>query len=58
MTKRTDDEPRFTEADLRSAHKAGWYRGRRCSPSFKGPYSASFWDFEPLRRKLGLGPKR
>jgi hypothetical protein len=57
MVKRTDDTPRFTEADLRAAHKEGWYHRDRCSPSYKGGYKASFWDFAGLRATLGLGPR-
>ncbi len=53
----SDLTPRFTEADLRKAHRAGWLKRSNQAKSFAGPYQASFWDFEPLRKQLGLGPK-
>ena len=57
-SKRTDDEPRFTEADLRAAHKDGYYTAKGQVSSYKGGYRASFWDLSPLRKQLGLGPKK
>ncbi len=54
---RTDDTPRFTEKELRAAHRDGWNLRRTQSPNFKGPYHASFWDFSKLRTSLGLGPR-
>lgn len=52
----TDMTPRFTEADLRAAHKAGWKAGRKCAPTFRGGYHRSFWDLSNIRADLGLGP--
>lgn len=54
----SDKTPRFTEADLRKAHRAGYMKRGRQSPNYKGPYQASFWDHEPLRAELGLGQHR
>lgn len=58
VNKRTSDEVRFTEADLRAAHKDGYYYAKKQSPNYKGPYMAYFWDHSALRKKLGLGPKK
>ena len=58
VNKRTSDEVRFTEADLRAAHKDGYYYAKKQSSKYKGPYMASFWDHSALRKKLGLGPKK
>lgn len=55
---RTSSEPKFTEADLRAAHREGYAYAKKQAPSYKGGYHASFWDHSPLRKKLGLGPKR
>jgi hypothetical protein len=54
---RTSSEPRFTEADLRLAHKDGYLKGRKTSPSYTGGYHSSMWDLSAARAKLGLGPR-
>lgn len=54
---KSDTTPRFTEADLRRAHKEGWKAGKRSSPNYRGGYHASFWDMCELRNELGLTPK-
>lgn len=53
----SDKTPRFTEADLRKAHRAGYMKRGQISAGYKGGYKASFWDHEPLRAELGLGAK-
>jgi hypothetical protein len=54
---KSDTTPRFTEADLRKAHKAGYKKRVRQVASYNGGYRASFWDFEKLRAELGLMPE-
>lgn len=53
---KSDTTPRFTEADMRRAHRDGWKMGKASSPNYRGGYNASFWDRSELRNELGLTP--
>lgn len=54
---KSDTTPRFTEADLRKAHRAGYQLRARQSAKYQGGYKASFWDACALRNELGLTPE-